>query len=113
MDAIYMDQSVLNQGVPDVMGQILVKPVLKRKPKFARKIKIGNKTQVASVSTMFDHDVYSLAAVNMHPKFPMDTKVECYTVIQDGERIIVVRTLDGTYEFTSCGEKIFEETIDR
>lgn len=110
MDAIYMDQSVLNQGVPDVIGKRLVKPVIRKKVKFSKTLKVGTKTQPATVSTMFDSDTYSLIAVNMYPRFPMDTKVEVFSVMQDGERIMVVR--GGGYEFTSHGEKIFKEKLD-
>lgn len=106
--SIQMDQSVLNQGVPEVMGHRHEKPAIRKKLKFSKTLKIGGKVQQASVSTMFDHDYLSLIAVNMYPKFPMDTKVTWAQVMQDGERILVVKTKG--YEFTSHGDKIFVET---
>jgi len=101
---IYMDPSVTNRGVPNVMGEKLVKPTFKKKPKFESK-KPDN--IYWTIGNMFDDDYLSLLAVNMYKKYPLDTKVKVAKFIHDGERVCIAKF--GDVEYTSVGDKIFIE----
>jgi hypothetical protein len=80
-------------------------PVVRKKLKFSKTLKVAGTVQKATVGSMFDHDYLSLMAVNLYPKYPMNTPVEWASIMQDGERIMVVK-VDGR-ELMAHGTTLF------
>lgn len=97
-EAIQMDPSVTNKGVPNEIGRKLIKPEITKDYYLVP----------STISEMFDDDYLSLLAVNMYKKFPMNTEVWVAKFIQDGERVCV-GSVDGKVTYYSFGEKIFKD----
>lgn len=97
IEPIQMDPSVTNKGVPDSIGQKLVKPVITKKPTFKK----------MSVDEMFEDDYLSLLAVHIYKKFPLDEVFETAKFIQSGERVCIAKRKG--VEYLSYGTKIFVE----
>lgn len=93
--SIEIEPSVGTKGVPEILGQKHLKPILNKKVNFKKGI----------LSELFDDNYLSLLAVNLIKRFPINSPVLYDTFRHDTQRWCIVKI--GNEEWTSVDHKIY------